>query len=45
LLAAHQRSDNIVSFKVDKASGRLTPAGHQVAVAKPVCLQVVPEFK
>ena len=45
LLVAHQRSDNIVSFKVDKASGRLTPAGHEVAVPKPVCLQVVPEFK
>lgn len=45
LLVAHQRSDNIVSFKVDKATGRLTPAGQEVAVPKPVCLQVVSEFK
>ena len=44
LLVAHQRSDNIVSFKVNKTTGRLTPAGHEVAVAKPVCLQVVPAF-
>lgn len=36
---------NIVSFKVDKTTDRVVPAGHEVAVAKPVCLQVVSEFK
>ena len=42
LLAANQRSDNIASFKIDKATGRLTATGHQAEVEKPVFLQVVP---
>jgi 6-phosphogluconolactonase len=39
LLAANQRSDSIVSFKVDPESGRLTPTGHQVELATPVCIK------
>ncbi|WP_188502235.1 hypothetical protein [Pontibacter amylolyticus] len=36
---------NIVTFKADKTTGCVAPAGHAVAVAKPVCLQAVSEFK
>ncbi|MDX5418835.1 MAG: lactonase family protein, partial [Hymenobacteraceae bacterium] len=44
MLVANERSNSIVSFKVNKASGRITPAGYEVKVQKPVCLQVVPAF-
>ena len=42
LLAANQRSDSIVSFRVDPDSGRLQPTGHRAAVPAPVCLVPVP---
>ncbi|WP_299703338.1 lactonase family protein [uncultured Pontibacter sp.] len=45
MLVANERSNSIVSFKVDKASGRLMPTGQEVKVSKPVCLQVVPAFR
>lgn len=32
LVCANQRSGTIVSFRIDPASGRLTPAGHPVSV-------------
>ncbi|WP_280173757.1 hypothetical protein [Pontibacter indicus] len=35
---------NIVAFEVGKTRGRVAPAGHEGAVAKSVCLQMVPEF-
>jgi 6-phosphogluconolactonase len=39
LLVANQRSDNVVTFRVDAATGRLTPAGQQAEIPVPVCLQ------
>lgn len=44
LLAANQRSGNIATFKVDKATGRLSATGHQAEVEKPVFVQVVPAY-
>jgi 6-phosphogluconolactonase len=38
LLAANQNSNTIVSFKIDKESGRLTPTGYEIEVPKPVCI-------
>lgn len=38
LLAANQRSDSVVAFRVDEATGRLTPTGARVTVPAPVCL-------
>ncbi|MBE9915801.1 lactonase family protein [Paenibacillus donghaensis] len=38
LLAANQNSNTIVSFKIDKESGRLTPTGYELEVPKPVCI-------
>lgn len=43
LLAANRYSNNVTSFKIDKAMGRLTATGHQVVIEKPVFVQVVPE--
>jgi 6-phosphogluconolactonase len=41
LLAAHQRSDSVVVFRIDRASGRLTPTGHTVELGSPVCVKFV----
>jgi 6-phosphogluconolactonase len=41
LLVANERSDNIVTFKRDTVSGKLTETGHQAKVSKPVCVRVV----
>jgi 6-phosphogluconolactonase len=39
LFAANQDSDNIVVFRIDEKSGRLTPTGQVLDVASPVCLK------
>ena len=39
LLVANQESDNIVIFKRDKQTGRLTDTGKRIQVGKPVCLK------
>lgn len=39
LLAAHQKSNNVVSFFIHPQSGRLTPAGHEVRISSPVCVR------
>ena len=42
LLAAHQNSDNIVVFAIDRKTGRLTPTGQQIEVASCVCIKFRP---
>jgi 6-phosphogluconolactonase len=42
LMAANQESNNIVIFKIDSATGSLTPTGQTVEVPSPVCLTFVP---
>jgi 6-phosphogluconolactonase len=42
LLAANQDSNNVVVFRRDQTTGRLTPAGQQVEVGAPVCVVFVP---
>ena len=44
LLAANQKSDNIVVFRVDRKTGRLRPTGHQASVPSPVCLKFTEPF-
>jgi 6-phosphogluconolactonase len=39
LLAANQSSDEIVIFKIDKATGLLTDTGKRIAVGNPVCIK------
>jgi 6-phosphogluconolactonase len=41
LLVANQDSNNIVVFKRDKQTGLLTDLHQQIAVLKPVCLQMI----
>ncbi len=38
LLAANQESGNIVVFRIDAGTGRLTPTGESVEVPAPVCI-------
>jgi 6-phosphogluconolactonase len=42
LLVEHQKSDNIVVFRIDRATGRLTPTGHELRVSKPVSIAFMP---
>jgi len=41
LLVANQDSDNIVIFKRDKQTGKLTETGNQIKVSMPVCVQIL----
>ena len=41
LLAANEESGNIVEFKIDQATGALTPTGEEVKVSAPVSLAFV----
>lgn len=38
LVCANRDSNNLVSFRVDAATGRLTPSGHTASVPTPVCV-------
>ncbi|HTK75156.1 MAG TPA: lactonase family protein [Gemmataceae bacterium] len=39
LIAANQDSNNLVVFRIDQQSGKLTPTGQQVEVGQPVCVK------
>jgi 6-phosphogluconolactonase len=41
LLAANQLSNNVVVFKIDNATGRLSNNGTEITVDTPVCLKFV----
>lgn len=42
LLSANQLSNNVVVFKVDDRTGRLSKTGKEMAVDTPVCIKFVP---
>ena len=42
LLVANQLSNNVVVFKIDRATGRLSNIGKEVKVDTPVCLKFNP---
>jgi 6-phosphogluconolactonase len=42
LMAANQESDNIVVYRIDPATGDLTPTGQVLGVPSPVCITFVP---
>jgi 6-phosphogluconolactonase len=42
LLAAHQLSDNVVVFSIDKSTGRLSKTSKEIKAETPVCLKFVP---
>jgi len=41
LLVAHQNSDSIIIFKIDKTTGKLTQTGHALSIPSPVCVKIV----
>jgi 6-phosphogluconolactonase len=43
LLAANQNTDDIVSFRIDQATGKLTPTGHTTKLSAPVCIVFPPQ--
>ena len=38
MYVGHQNTDNIVTFRVDQATGRLTPTGQFVGAGQPVSI-------
>lgn len=42
LFAANQNSDTVVIFKIDRRTGKLSPTGHTLDVASPVCVLFAP---
>ena len=42
LVCANRDSNNLVSFRVDAATGRLTPSGQTVTLPSPVCVLFAP---
>ncbi len=42
LFALNQITNNVVQFKVDTATGRLTPTGREIKVDTPACIRFVP---
>ena len=41
LLAANQKTNNVVTYWINQASGELTPTGFQAEIPTPVCLKVL----
>ncbi|RYG65961.1 lactonase family protein, partial [bacterium] len=42
LIAAGQRSNTVVTHRIDAKTGRLSPTGASISVGKPVCIVPVP---
>jgi len=42
LLSANQLSNNVVSFKIDARTGKLSKTGKEITVNTPVCIKFVP---
>ena len=40
-LAAHERSDNVVIFKIDSETGRLSETGHAAKISQPVYVKFI----
>jgi 6-phosphogluconolactonase len=41
-LAANQESDNVVVFRINHKTGRLTPTGQVLQILSPACVLFVP---
>lgn len=39
VLVANQNTDNVIIFKRDKSTGKLTPTGKKIELSRPVCLK------
>ncbi|MCI0419137.1 MAG: beta-propeller fold lactonase family protein [Acidobacteria bacterium] len=38
-MAANQKSDSVVAFRIDAKTGSLTSTGHSLEVPSPVCVK------
>lgn len=45
LLVANQKSDNILTFKVDQTTGKITPTGQSFSSPSPVCLAFLQQVR
>jgi len=43
LICASRDTNNLVSFRIDQKTGRLTPSGHAVTIPMPVCVLFAPK--
>lgn len=43
LVAANQNSGNLVSFRIDKETGRLIPTGYELEIPSPACVVPLPQ--
>ncbi|MCU6794428.1 lactonase family protein [Paenibacillus sp. WQ 127069] len=41
VFVAHQDTDNVVAFTVDRQTGLLQPTGHNIKVPMPVCIKMI----
>ncbi len=44
LLVANQHTDNVVTFSIDRKTGRLKPTGQITEIPIPVCLKFLSRF-
>jgi 6-phosphogluconolactonase len=44
-LAANQGTDNVVAYRIDLKTGRLTSTGERLEVGAPVCIKFLPVAK
>jgi 6-phosphogluconolactonase len=42
LIAANQNSDNLVVFRIDTKTGKLSATGQSLQLSRPVCVKFVP---
>jgi len=42
LLVANQNSDSVITYKIDKTTGKLNPTGVRLTIGNPVCLKFTP---
>jgi 6-phosphogluconolactonase len=42
LIVGNEKSDNIVTFRINSATGHLTPTGTTLDIAQPVCIRFMP---
>jgi 6-phosphogluconolactonase len=42
LLSASELNNTVVTYKIDQATGKLTPTGKHITIDTPVCLKFVP---
>jgi 6-phosphogluconolactonase len=42
LLAENQNTNNIIEFRIDPSTGKLTPTGEVLSIPSPICVSFLP---